>query len=80
MDKVRELAQALLDTVVEPSEGTVQEDIGWVDMPEVRALQIELNETLGKPIIVEVSGGVAECDDPRVTIIDHDNEEVGEDV
>lgn len=31
-------------------------------------------------IIVEVSGGVASCDDPRVTIVDHDNEAVGEPV
>jgi hypothetical protein len=27
-----------------------------------------------KPIKVEVLGGVAYCDDPRVKIIDHDNE------
>jgi hypothetical protein len=29
-----------------------------------------------KPIKVEVLGGVAYCDDPRVKIIDYDNEKV----
>ena len=31
-------------------------------------------------IIIEVHGGVAYCDDPRVEIIDHDNREDEEDI
>lgn len=31
---------------------------------------------LDQPIIVEVRGGVAYCLDPRVKIIDHDNNDV----
>ena len=34
-----------------------------------------LTKIIESKIIVEVQGGVAYCDDPRIEIIDHDNQE-----
>ena len=51
---------------------TIQCPVGGIESPIDRK-QEWMSTTFLEKIIIDVRGGVAYCDDPRVEIIDHDN-------